>query len=57
MKKNEIFDTISFTPFGTLACPSTPSPCSIHSSDDFNPPSPPLCASCRLYHCHLKKIK
>lgn len=41
-KKIEIFDTISFTPFGTLACPPRPtSPCNIHLLDEFSPPLPP----------------
>lgn len=44
MKKIEIFDTISFTPFGTLACPSTPHhPISMYWMISI-PPILPLCA-------------
>lgn len=61
MKKIEIFDTISFTPFGTLACPPHPRP-PHHTVSTcwiiFRPhPLALSVLSCRLYCCHLKKIK
>lgn len=58
MKKIEIFDTISFTPFGTLACPSTLTMLyPIYVLDDFNLPFLPLCAFMSSVPLSFEKIK
>lgn len=52
MKKIEIFDTISFTPFGTLACPSPPTPpYSVHLLNYVQTPLPRPTPS--VLFCHV----